>query len=107
MGPARSIDNVLTGRVIVAVCEVWGITRAELMGKRRTRPLPWARAMLCEYLRIYAGHDSVSCGAMLKMSPEGVLNYNYRYSVNRRVYAQFKERDEELRQKIRDIKKQL
>lgn len=94
----------MTGYIIAVVCEAWGVDRPTLMGKSRRRPLPWARAMLCEYLRMYAGHDSVTCAAMLKMSPEGVVGYNHRYLYNMRTYTSFRDRDRQIRKCIKEKK---
>ena len=38
--PARNINNNLTGQIISIVCEVWGVSRPDLVGRCRRRPLP-------------------------------------------------------------------
>lgn len=86
MTPARNIDNERTGLIIRLVCEIWNVARAELVGKSRRRPLPWAREMLCEYLRLYAGHDTVSLAALLRRSQQGISDYANLYRVNLHRY---------------------
>ena len=81
----REINNQLTGQIITLVCDTWGITRADLTGRSHRRPLPWARSQMCEYLRRYAGHDSVSCATILHVDPDTVLGYNKRYPHNLRT----------------------
>lgn len=99
--PARNINNELTGQIISIVCEVWNVTRSDLVGRCRRRPLPWAREQMCEYLRFYAGHDSVSCAAILHVSPQTVTGYNHEYFKIRRVYTPFRDRDEEIKKRIK------
>ena len=84
MTTARNIDNELTGQIIRMVCELWGETRADLVGRSRRRPLPWAREMLCEYLRMHAGHDTVSLAVLLRKSQQGISDYANLYRVNLR-----------------------
>jgi len=99
--PARNINNELTGQIISIVCEVWGVSRSDLVSRCRRRPLPWAREQLCEYLRLYAGHDSVSCAAILKMSPRSVTDYSRLYPSIRRTYTPFRDRDDEIKKRIK------
>lgn len=98
--PQRNIDNTLTGRIITLVCEAWGISRSDLVGKARRRPLPWARAMLCEYLRKYAGHDSVSCSAILDKTYEGISHYQVHYREYMQTYVRFNTLDQQLRKQL-------
>lgn len=104
MKPHAKIDSTLTGEIIRLVCEVWNIDRATLCGKGRRRPLPWARAQLCHYLRRYAGHDTVSCAAILHMSGEGVMGYAARYEKNRSIYAIFVRKDKEIGDRLKNRK---
>lgn len=101
--PARNINNELTGQIINIVCEVWGVTRPDLIGRSRRRPLPWAREQLCEYLRLYAGHDSVSCSAILKQSPRSITDYSRLYPRIRRIYTQFRDNDEIIKQRCKAL----
>ena len=101
--PARNINNNLTGQIISIVCEVWGVTRPDLVGRCRRRPLPWAREQLCEYLRLYAGHDSVSCAAILKQSPRSITDYSRLYPSIRRMYTPFRDRDEEIKRRLKAL----
>ena len=101
--PARNINNNLTGQIISIVCEVWGVSRPDLVGRCRRRPLPWARAMLCQYLRIYAGHDTVSCATILHVDPDTVLGYNKRYPHNLRTYTPFYNNDKSIHTQIKQI----
>lgn len=103
MLPAHNIDNELTGQIITLVCESWGITRPDLVSKSRRRPLPWARAQLCEYLRRYAGHDTVSCAALLHRSDVRIGAYYYAYAKNRNTYLPFREHDDALRKSVREL----
>ena len=103
--PARNINNELTGQIINIVCEVWGVSRPDLISKCRRRPLPWARAMLCQYLRIYAGHDTVSCAAVLKRTPENVVLYSCHYKSYAATFKPFDNRDTEVRLRIKEITK--
>lgn len=103
--PARNINNNLTGQIISIVCEVWGVTRPDLVGRCRRRPLPWARAMLCQYLRIYAGHDTVSCATILHCSPENVVLYSCHYKSYAATFKPFDNRDTEVRRRIKEITK--
>lgn len=103
MTPARNIDNELTGQIIRLVCELWGVTRADLVGKSRRRPLPWAREMLCEYLRIHAGHDTVSLAALLKRSHQGITYYALLYRVNLRSYTLVATNDALLKKQLKPL----
>lgn len=103
MTPARNIDNERTGEIIRLVCAIWDVTRAELVGKSRRRPLPWARQQLCEYLRLYAGHDTVSLGALLKRSHQGITDYANLYRQNLRNYRVVAANDAKLRKDIRQL----
>lgn len=101
----KQIDNDLTGQIITMVCEAWGIDRPSLVSHSRRRPLPWARCILCEYLRLYAGHDTVSCAAILHVKPDAVQCYNYRYQSLRNTFIPFRERDEKIHSQIKAIVK--
>lgn len=103
MTPARNIDNELTGQIIRMVCELWNVTRADLTGRSRRRPLPWAREQLCEYLRIHAGHDTVSLGAMLNKSQQGISDYANLYRVNLRNYTLVAANDATLKKQIKAL----
>lgn len=103
MTPARNIDNTLTGQIITLVCEVWNVSRTDLVGRSRRRPLPWARAQLCEYLRLYAGHDTVSCAALLHISQQSIADYNYRYQQNRKTYTQFCNSDQQIKESVKKL----
>ena len=105
MEKKRPINNTLTGEIITLVCEVWGVTRTELVGKSRRRPLPWARSQLCNYLRIYAGHDTISCAALLNRKDESIATYGSQYEYNRRTYRPFSDNDEQLRNQIKALVK--
>lgn len=96
MQPARNINNELTGEIIRLVCEVWGVTRADLMSRSHRRPLPWVRSQLCHYLRQYAGHDSISCAALLKIDDQSVCGYKKRYPKMLVTYVPFRDRDERI-----------
>lgn len=100
---ARNINNTLTGQIITLVCEAWGVTRPELVSRSRKQPLPWARSQLCHYLRLYAGHDCVSCAAILNISDISVLHYNYRYTRLLHRYTPFRDRDDQLRSQIKTL----
>lgn len=99
----RNINNNLTGQIIAMVCEVWGVSRVDLVGRSRQRPLPWARAMLCEYLRQYAGHDSVSCSAILNRTYDSISHYRVHYAEYMQTYVQFRDRDATVRRRLRNI----
>lgn len=99
------IDNQLTGQIISIVCEVWGIDRPSLVSHSHKRPLPWARSLLCEYLRLYAGHNTVSCAAMLHVKPDAIQCYNYRYHGLKKMYIPFRDKDEEIHRRIKEIMK--
>ena len=101
--PARNINNELTGQIIDTICEVWGISRPDLVGRCRRRPLPWAREQLCNYLRRYAGHDMVSCAAILHISPQTIGGYDRLYISIRRTYIQFRDRDDEVQRRLKAI----
>lgn len=103
--PARNINNNLTGQIISIVCEVWGVSRPDLVGRCRRRPLPWARAMLCQYLRIYAGHDTVSCATILHCSPENVVLYSCHYKSYAATFKPFDNRDADVLRRIKEITK--
>ena len=105
MTPARNIDNELTGRIIRMVCELWGVTRADLTGRSRRRPLPWAREMLCEYLRLHAGHDTVSLATLLRKSQQGISDYAKLYRVNLRSYTLVAANDALLKKQLKSITK--
>lgn len=105
MWPKRNIDNELTGKIIEQVCEVWGVTRADLVGKSRKRPLPWAREQMCHYLYLMAGHDTISCGAVIKRAPESVSKYFVLYRQNMRIYTEFREKDVELGKRVKALRK--
>lgn len=105
MTPARNINNELTGQIIQLVCEAWGVTRPDLIGRSRKQPLPWARSQLCQYLRLYAGHDSVSCSALIKHNTRTILDYNYRYQRLLRRYTPFAERDTQIQRAIKELLK--
>ena len=105
MTPARNINNTLTGQIITLVCEAWGVTRTDLVGRSRKRPLPWARAQLCEYLRLYAGHDTVSCGALLHISQQSVQGYGQNYNRTRKIYRPFADHDEQIKAAIKALAK--
>ena len=99
----REINNQLTGQIITLVCDTWGITRADLTGRSHRRPLPWARSQMCEYLRRYAGHDSVSCATILHVDPDTVLGYNKRYPHNLRTYTPFYNNHTSIHTQIKQI----
>jgi hypothetical protein len=103
MTPARNIDNELTGQIIRMVCELWGVTRADLVGRSRRRPLPWAREMLCEYLRLHAGHDTVSLSALLRKSQQGISDYANLYRVNLRSYTLVATNDAQLKKQLKPL----
>lgn len=103
MKSKRNINNELTGQIITLVCDTWGVTRPDLVGHSRRRPLPWARSMLCKYLQVYAGHDAVSTAAILHMSPRGVQCYNERFIYNARIYLAFRDKDDALRAAIKSL----
>ena len=103
MTPARNIDNELTGQIIRMVCELWGVTRADLTGRSRRRPLPWAREMLCEYLRLHAGHDTVSLAALLRKSQQGISDYANLYRVNLRSYTLVAANDAQLKKQLKPL----
>lgn len=103
MQPAHNINNHLTGQIITIVCEVWNVSRSDLVSRCRRRPLPWARNQLCQYLRIYAGHDSVSCAAILHVSPQSVQDYSHHYPTILRTYTQFATHDREIHQQVKAI----
>lgn len=105
MWPKRNINNELTGQIIDLVCEVWGVTRADLVCRSRKVPLPWARSQLCRYLTLMAGHDTISCGQILHRAPEGISTYFRLYERNRRKYTEFKEKDGVIYQRILEMKK--
>lgn len=97
------INNTLTGQIISLVCEEWGVTRADLSSRSRKRPLPWARSQLCEYLRRYAGHTSVSCAAIIHLADISVLNYTYRYNYLLKTYRPFADHDTHIKAKIKAL----
>lgn len=97
-----NINNPLTGEIITIVCDEWGIKRTDIVSHSRRRPLPWARYQLCEYLRRYAGHNTVSCAAMLHVKPNCTQNYDYRYQSLMRMYVPFREKDEAIRQRVKE-----
>lgn len=103
MTPARNINNTLTGEIIRLVCDIWGVSRADLTSRSRRRPLPWARAQLCEYLRRYAGHDTLSCAALIHKSQQAVSDYSHLYTQNRRTYSQFAANDENLKKQVKHL----
>ena len=103
MTPARNIDNELTGQIIRMVCELWGVTRADLTGRSRRRPLPWAREMLCEYLRLHAGHDTVSLSALLRKSQQGISDYANLYRVNLHSYTLVATNDAQLKKQLKPL----
>ena len=105
MTPARNIDNELTGRIIRLVCELWGVTRRDLTGRSRRRPLPWAREMLCEYLRLHAGHDTVSLATLLRKSQQGISDYANLYRENLRSYRLVAANDALLKKQLKSITK--
>lgn len=100
---ATTINNKLTGQIIHIVCEVWNVSRTDLVSHRRKRPLPWARSILCEYLRRYAGHNTVSCAAMLHVKPDAIQCYDYRYQGLRKMYIPFRDNDDEVQKQIKAI----
>ncbi|MBO4382216.1 MAG: hypothetical protein J5799_04660 [Bacteroidales bacterium] len=101
MTPVRNIDNELTGEIIRLVCELWGVSRADMVGRSRRRPIPWAREQLCDALRLYAGHDTVSLSALLKKSHQGIADYGNLYRKNLRNYTLVAENHEKLKKKIK------
>ena len=103
MTPARNIDNELTGRIIRLVCELWGVTRADLTGRSRRRPLPWAREMLCEYLRLHAGHDTVSLAALLRKSQPSITDYAHLYRQNLHNYRLVAANDAKLKKQLKPL----
>lgn len=103
MTPARNIDNKLTGQIIRMVCELWGVTRADLTGRSRRRPIPWAREMLCEYLRLHAGHDTVSLSALLRKSHQGISDYAAFYRENLRNYTLVAANDEKIKKQLKPL----
>ena len=103
MTPARNIDNELTGQIIRLVCELWGVSRADLTGRSRHRPLPWAREMLCEYLRLHAGHDTVSLSALLKKSQQGISDYANLYRENLRSYTLVAANDAQIKKQLKPL----
>lgn len=105
MTPTRNIDNELTGQIVRMVCELWHVTRADLTGRSRRRPLPWAREMLCEYLRLHAGHDTVSLSALLRKSQQGISDYANLYRVNLRSYTLVAANDAQLKKQLKSITK--
>lgn len=101
----RDIDNALTGKIITLICETWGVTRPELVSKSRRRPLPWARAMLCWYLCYSAGHDSISCAALLNRTYESISHYITHYVTYTKTFVPFKVKDERVKEKIKEMVK--
>ena len=99
----RNINNELTGQIITLVCETWNVTRSDLIGHSHRRPLPWARSQLCQYLRIYAGHDSESCGAILHIRGRSVRLYQMRYTGLIRTYRQFNDNDQLIKEKVKAL----
>ena len=103
MTPARNIDNTLTGQIITLVCDAWDIDRPALVSKSRKRPLPWARSQLCNYLRLYAGHDTISCAALLNRKDESIATYGSQYTYNIRTYRPFADKDEHIKAEIKKL----
>jgi len=101
--PARNINRELTGQIISIVCEVWGVSRPDLVSRSRRRPLPWARAQMCEYLRLYARHDSVSCAAICHLSPDRVVKMGNRYTYLMRLYTPFRNNDTEVKRRCKEL----
>ena len=99
----RTIDNTLTGQIITLVCEAWGVTRSELVSHSRKQPLPWARSQLCQYLRIYAGHDGESCGAIVRLKARSVQLYQTRYQHNLDTVVPFRDKDTLIKNQIKAI----
>lgn len=105
MPSSRNINNTLTGQIITLVCEAWGVTRSELVSHSRKQPLPWARSQLCQYLRIYAGHDGESCGAIVRLKARSVQLYQTRYQHNLDTFVPFRDKDEHIKNQIKAIVK--
>ena len=105
MTPARNINNELTGEIIRLVCELWGVTRADLTGKSRKRPIPWAREQLCDYLRTYAGHDTITLAALLKKSHQGITDYANLYRRNLKDYTLVATNDAKIKKQIKSLTK--
>lgn len=72
----RHIEKDMTGKVIQIVCDTFLVSRNDLIGTSRKRPIPWARAVLCRMLRLYAGHDTYSCAAVLHVYQSTIVMYD-------------------------------
>ena len=59
--------------------------------------------MLCEYLRIHAGHDTVSLAALLRKSQQSISEYAQLYRVNLRIYTLVAANDALLKKQLKPL----
>ena len=62
-------------KTIDRACSIWGVTRKEVLGRSRERPLPFARAMIAKTLRDMYGFTMVRIGFELNRDHSTIVHY--------------------------------
>lgn len=62
-------------KTIDRACSIWGVTRKEVLGRSRERPLPFARAMIAKTLRDMYGMTLLRIGFELNRDHSTIVHY--------------------------------
>jgi chromosomal replication initiation ATPase DnaA len=62
-------------KTIDRACSIWGVTRKEVLGRSRERPLPFARAMIAKTLRDMYGMTLLRIGFELNRNHSTIVHY--------------------------------
>lgn len=62
-------------KIIDKACSFWGVSRKEVLGKGRGKPLPFARAMIAKTLRDMYGMTTIRIGFELNRDHSTVVHY--------------------------------
>ena len=91
-------------KIIKEVCELWGVSVEEVVGKKRNLPLPLIRCMAIKHIRDSCGLPFQQIGNLFNRNHATMIHYIKMYESEYSYNKEFRDIDNRIKVFVLDIK---
>lgn len=91
-------------RIINKSCELWNVSREDVLGRRRNVPLPFARYMITKMIRDTLGLSYPEIGKIMGRSHSATFYYYKLYDAEYKYNQEFRNFANAMREVVMDIR---
>lgn len=91
-------------RIINKACELWNVSREDVLGRRRNVPLPFARSMITKMIRDTFGLSYHDIGKIIGRNHSSTLYYYKMYDTEYQYNREFRNFANVLKEMVLDVR---